>query len=63
MGEAPPHWIAYFAVEDARAAARRIGELGGRVVLEPLDVPAGTLAVAQDPQAAVFAVVSGEMDD
>ncbi|MEA2295211.1 MAG: uncharacterized protein QOE86_2850 [Solirubrobacteraceae bacterium] len=63
MGEAPAHWIPYFAVEDAAPAARRIGELGGRVVVEPMDIPAGKLAVAQDPQGALFAIFSGEFDD
>ena len=63
MGEAPPHWIPYFAVEDARATAEKVEELGGNVALGPLDVPAGTLAIVQDPQGAVFGIVSGDQFD
>jgi hypothetical protein len=63
MGEAPPHWIVYFSVEDADAAARKIDELGGKIVVGPLEVPAGKLAMAQDPQGALFGIVAGEMDD
>jgi uncharacterized protein len=63
MAQAPPHWIVYFAVADADATAEQVGELGGTVVLQPLEVPAGKLAIAQDPQGAIFGIVSGDQFD
>ncbi|HVE69162.1 MAG TPA: VOC family protein [Solirubrobacteraceae bacterium] len=60
---APPHWLAYFTVEDLDAAAGRIGELGGAVLVAPTDIPAGRFLVATDPQGAVFALFAGEVDD
>jgi uncharacterized protein len=51
------HWIAYFGTEDVDAAARRAQELGGEVLLPPLDVPGmGRAAVLRDPQGAAFGV-------
>ena len=60
---APPHWLVYFGIDDIDAAAERIGSLGGRIVVEPMDVPGGQILVAQDPQAATFALVAGRFDD
>lgn len=51
----PPHWAVYFHVADVDAYAARVGELGGRVLMAPWDVPTvGRIAVCQDPQGAVF---------
>lgn len=55
--EVPPHWLTYFAVEDADAAAERVGELGGSIAAGPMDSPAGRFAVVSDPHGAVFAVI------
>jgi predicted enzyme related to lactoylglutathione lyase len=58
----PPHWLGYFTVEDADDSARRIGEGGGQVVVPPMEIPAGRIVVAQDPQGAFFALFEGEVD-
>ena len=58
----PPHWLAYFTVESMDDAAARIPELGGKVLVPPMEVPAGRLLVAGDPQGAVFALFEGEVD-
>ncbi|MGW4569267.1 VOC family protein, partial [Streptomyces sp. NPDC004561] len=51
----PVAWNVSFAVADADAAARRVEEAGGTVVLGPMDVfDAGRFAVAVDPAGAVF---------
>jgi predicted enzyme related to lactoylglutathione lyase len=58
MGEVPPHWLAYLAVEDTDAAVEKIKTLGGNVVVPPTDIPdVGRFAVALDPQGAVFSVI------
>jgi hypothetical protein len=55
--EVPPHWMAYFAVGDADAAATRIKELGGKVNHGPFDTPYGRIAVVSDPYGAVFSII------
>jgi uncharacterized protein len=59
----PSHWLVYFGSDDVDADAGRIGELGGQVMVAPMSVPGGRILVAQDPQGAVFALVSGRFDD
>jgi hypothetical protein len=59
---APPHWLVYFATAGVDPIADRIGELGGRVVAPPMDVPGGRIAVATDPTGAAFAVLDGRLD-
>ncbi len=53
----PPHWMTYFAVEDADDAAERTGELGGLVSIAPFDTPAGRIAVINDPVGAVTSLI------
>jgi predicted enzyme related to lactoylglutathione lyase len=56
-GNIPSHWMVYFAVEDADAAAARVTELGGSVSVQPTDIPPGRFAVVSDPHGAVFSVL------
>jgi len=53
----PPHWMVHFAVADCDAAARRAGELGGRLRVPPTDVPPGRFAVVGDPHGAAFTII------
>lgn len=49
------HWVAYFATDDVAAAAARSEELGGSVLLGPVELPGtGTVAVVRDPDGATF---------
>jgi uncharacterized protein len=49
------HWVGYFGTDDVDAAAHRSEELGGSVVLGPLDIPGtGRVAVLRDPDGAAF---------
>jgi predicted enzyme related to lactoylglutathione lyase len=49
------HWVGYLASADVDGGARRTAELGGEVLLGPLDVPGtGRVAVLRDPDGAVF---------
>jgi uncharacterized protein len=60
---APSHWLVYFGADDLDAAAARIQESGGAVLVPKTDVPGGQFLVAQDPQGAVFALFVGRFDD
>jgi uncharacterized protein len=58
----PPHWLTYFTVEDADAAAARVDQLGGKVMVPPADIPnTGRFSILADPQGAVFAVIKLDM--
>jgi hypothetical protein len=58
MGEIPPNWLVYFAVDDADAKAQKASELGGKAIVPPSDIPGvGRFAVIQDPQGAVFGII------
>ena len=58
-----PAWNLYFACEDVDATVARAGELGGRTMMGPIDVPNGArFAILRDPRNAVFSVASGQMD-
>lgn len=54
----PPHWMVYFAVDDAGATAQQCEELGGKVSVPVFDTPQGPVAVLNDPQGAVFSVIA-----
>lgn len=54
----PAHWLVYFRVADADAAAAKATELGGQVMGEIVDTPAGRIAMVRDPQGASFAIIT-----
>ncbi len=54
---AGPAWNTYIAVDDADASAARAEELGGTLVMGPMDVgDAGRMAAIADPEGALFFV-------
>ena len=56
--EVPPHWGVYFSVDGTEAAMDKVKELGGQVIMGPMDVEPGKIAVVQDPQGAVFNIIT-----
>lgn len=59
----PPRWLGYVEVEDVDAAAGRLTEGGGSVLLAPMDLPGtGRIATVADPQGAVFALYASARD-
>ena len=53
----PPHWAAYVSVASADEAAAKAQQLGGKLVMGPMDVmDHGRMAVLVDPIGATFAV-------
>ncbi len=61
VGESP-HWRPYFTVGSTATAIRTVGTLGGTTVLEPVPIPDGSIAIARDPQGALFGLFEGEVD-
>jgi len=56
--EVPTYWAVYFAVEDTDATVEQAKQLGGGVMVEPIDIPVGRFAVLSDPHRASFAVIA-----
>jgi uncharacterized protein len=53
----PPNWMIYVAVESADAAAAKVTENGGTVIMPPFDVwDLGRMAACIDPTGAVFSL-------
>jgi predicted enzyme related to lactoylglutathione lyase len=59
----PPFWLVYFVTDELDATLAKVGELGGKVLVPATDIGPAKIAVAQDPQGAVFALYSGRLDD
>lgn len=56
--EVPAFWQAYIVVEDCEASAAKAKELGGSVIVPPMDVPnVGRMSVISDPRGAVIAII------
>ena len=56
--DVPPHWATYFTVDDADKTAAKATELGGNVVVGPLDIPdVGRFAGIMSPQGVMFLVI------
>jgi predicted enzyme related to lactoylglutathione lyase len=61
---APNHWNVWFATADADATAATATELGGTVLVAPMDMPVGRMCVIRDPQGGVINVMqSGDGGD
>ena len=61
MGNLPPHWLTYFAVDDCDAKVRKATELGARVMKRADDIPGvGRFAILLDPPGAAFAIIKLE---
>ena len=57
-GAGKPFWLYYFNVGDIDAAAKRVGDGGGKIRQGPMEVPGGRWVVqAADPQGAAFALL------
>ncbi|MBN9550558.1 MAG: VOC family protein [Alphaproteobacteria bacterium] len=54
-----PFWQFYFNVDAIDAAAKRVTDNGGKVLMGPMDVPSGQWIIqCQDPQGAHFALLA-----
>ena len=56
--DAPSMWLPYVAVADCDATASRAKALGGKVLMEPSDIPnIGRYAIAEDTLGAAVAFI------
>jgi predicted enzyme related to lactoylglutathione lyase len=60
---APPFWLVYFATEDIDGTLTQVSEHGGGVLVGNTDIGIARIAIAQDPQGAVFALYAGQLED
>lgn len=57
--EVPAHWMAYIAVDNIDALAKKVKELGGTLLHGPQDIPkVGRFCIIQDPTGAVVSLMS-----
>jgi predicted enzyme related to lactoylglutathione lyase len=57
----PPHWLAYFQVDDVDATASKAKQMGANLYLPPKTMGGvGRFSVIADPQGAVFAIFKSE---
>jgi predicted enzyme related to lactoylglutathione lyase len=55
----PPNWGVYVTVNNVDETLGRVAQLGGKVVMPPMEVPGvGRMAVVSDPQGATFSVIT-----
>ncbi|MDQ3766135.1 MAG: VOC family protein [Actinomycetota bacterium] len=58
MRDVPPNWSVCFAIDDIDPTVSRAEELGGRIIVPPMDIPkVGRYATLADPQGAVFSLL------
>ncbi len=59
MGEMPSHWMSYVAVDDVDASAKKVEELGGKIIRPPMDIPnVGRFCIINDPTGATIALIT-----
>lgn len=55
----PPHWGSYVTVDSVDETVAKAGELGGSVLMPPMEIPGvGRMAVLRDPTGAVVSVIA-----
>jgi uncharacterized protein len=54
---APPHWGSYVEVDDVDKSAERVKQLGGNILVPPMDIPTiGRFSTFADPQGATISL-------
>jgi len=54
----PSHWQIYFGVDDCDAACAKVTEMGGKILMPPMDSPPGRMAAVTDPAGAAFSIIA-----
>ena len=59
MGGMPSNWSTYVSVDDVDASARRVEELGGSIVMPPMDIPnVGRFCIIKDPSGGTIQMIT-----
>lgn len=59
--EMPPMWGSYVTVEDVEKTAKKVVELGGKILTPPTDIPGtGSFICIQDPTGAIIMAITYE---
>ena len=54
----PPHWMPYISVSDVDVKATQTTELGGKVIVPPMDIPdVGRFCMIEDPTGAKISLI------
>jgi predicted enzyme related to lactoylglutathione lyase len=57
----PPHFMNYISVDNVDDAASKAFDLGGKIVMAPMDIPnVGRFCVVEDPTGAKFSMITLE---
>jgi hypothetical protein len=56
--DTPAHWSVTFSTDDADATAAKAADLGGTVLVAPVDAPYSRLTALRDPQGATFSATA-----
>jgi len=57
--EMPTSWWSYVTVENVDETAKNAQELGGKIMVPPMDIPqVGRFCIIQDPQGAAIATIT-----
>ena len=54
--QVPPHWLVYFTVDDVDSSANKAQQLGGQVIVPPMDIEPGRFSMIRDPQGATLGI-------
>ena len=59
MGEVPPHWMAYIAVDDVDDVVSKVESLGGQIYAPATDIPGvGRFSIIADPTGAAVGLIT-----
>lgn len=59
MGGMPSNWGTYVAVDDVDASAKRVEELGGKILRAPMDIPnVGRFCMISDPSGGTISLIT-----
>lgn len=59
MGGMPSNWSTYVSVDDVDASTKRVEELGGSIVMPPIDIPhVGRFCIIKDPSGATIQMIT-----
>lgn len=59
MGDTPPHWMSYIAVDDIDDIVSKVEGLGGKVYVPATDIPnVGRFSIIADPTGAAVGVIT-----